>query len=133
MDFYSMSDKGIEDELGQRVKALRLRKNITQEKLAAAAMLSVNTIKSLESGRGKLASLIAVLRELGKLDQLDNFISPVQISPMQIARMQGMIRQDTPRNKIRDKQKMSPTQVTRMQGTVRQRASRQKIKGKIKK
>jgi hypothetical protein len=30
MDFYSMADKGIEVELGNRLKALRLRKNITQ-------------------------------------------------------------------------------------------------------
>lgn len=93
MDFYTLSDKGIEEELGRRIKALRLRKNITQKELAEATTLSLNTIKSLESGRGKLASLIAVLRELGVLDQLDSFIPDTSISPIQLAKMQGKVRE----------------------------------------
>ena len=92
MDFYILSDKGIEEELGQRIKALRLRKNITQKKLAEATTLSINTIKALESGRGKLSALIAVFRELEALDQLDNFIPEISISPMQLAKMHGKVR-----------------------------------------
>ena len=34
MDFYTLSDKGIEEELGHRIKTLRLRKNMTQKELA---------------------------------------------------------------------------------------------------
>ena len=67
MDFYTLTDKGIEEELGNRVKALRLRKNITQKELAEATTLSLNAIKSLESGRGKLSTLIAVLRGLAAI------------------------------------------------------------------
>jgi len=93
MDFYTLSDKGIERELGHRIKALRLRKNITQKALAESATLSVNAIKSLESGRGKLSTLIAVLRELSALDQLDNFIPETVISPLQLAKMQGKHRE----------------------------------------
>lgn len=89
MDFYSMADKGIEAELGNRLKALRLRKNITQQQLAEATTLSLNAIKALEKGRGKLATLIAVLRELGTLQELDNFIPAPTVSPLQLARMQG--------------------------------------------
>ena len=51
MDFYTLSDKYIEKELGHRIKALRLGKNITQKELAEATTLSLNSIKSLESGR----------------------------------------------------------------------------------
>lgn len=93
MDFYSLSDKGIEQELGRRVRALRLRRNITQKELAAATTLSLNTIKSLESGSGKLSTVIAVLRELGALDALDSFIPEPSISPLQLARMQGRQRE----------------------------------------
>ena len=93
MKFYTLSDKGIAQELGHRIKALRLRKNITQEELAESATLSVNAIKSLESGRGKLSTLIAVLRELSALDQLDNFIPETVISPLQLAKMQGKLRE----------------------------------------
>lgn len=93
MDFYTLSDKGIEDELGRRIKALRLRNNITQKELAEATTLSLNTIKSLESGSGKLSTLIAVLRELGALDHLDHFIPEATISPLQLAKMQGKQRE----------------------------------------
>ena len=93
MDFYSLSDKGIEAELGRRLKSLRLRKNITQKALAEATTLSLNTIKSLETGRGKLANLIAVLRELGALDHLDQFIPLPSISPIQLAKRRGKERQ----------------------------------------
>jgi putative transcriptional regulator len=93
MDFYSLSDKGIEQELGGRIRALRLRKNITQKELAEATTLSLNTIKSLESGSGKLSTVIAVLRELGALDALDSFIPEPSISPLQLAKMQGRQRE----------------------------------------
>jgi transcriptional regulator with XRE-family HTH domain len=89
MDLYACTDKVIEEEIGERIKSLRLRKNITQNELAKATALSLNVIKSLESGRGKISTLIAVLRELKSLDQLNNFIPEISISPLQLARMHG--------------------------------------------
>jgi len=89
MDFYSLSDKAIEAEIGLRIKSLRLRKNRTQQELSDATCLSINTIKSLEKGRGKLSSLIAILRELGGLDGLKSFIPEHKISPLQLAKRQG--------------------------------------------
>lgn len=85
MDYYTASDSIILRELGERIRNLRLRKNITQEDLAARSLLAVGTIKSLEAGKGKLSTLVAVLRELGALDQLDGFIPPVTISPIKMA------------------------------------------------
>lgn len=102
MDFYTLSDKAIENELGQRIKALRLRKNITQKELAKLTTLSLNVIKSLESGRGKLSSLIAVLRELGALDHLDRFIPETSISPIQLAKMQGKVRERASGERLKD-------------------------------
>lgn len=93
MDFYSMTDKAIELELGARVKSLRLRKNLTQQQLSDAVVLSLNSIKSLEAGKAKLSTLIAVLRELGALDSLDSFVPAITISPVQLARQQGKQRQ----------------------------------------
>ena len=85
-DYYIASDSTILKELGERLRKLRLRKNITQEALAESTLLAVGTIKSLETGKGKLSTLVAVLRELGTLDQLDKFIPPVTISPIQMAK-----------------------------------------------
>ena len=92
MDYYVLSDKYIEKEIASRIKALRLSKNITQKELAEATTLSLNSIKSLESGRSKISTLIAVLRELEALEYLDNFIPEISISPMQLAKMQGHVR-----------------------------------------
>ena len=101
MNVYSMSDKAIAVELGTRLKALRLNKNITQQQLAKATALSLNSIKSLELGKGKISTLIAVLRELEGLDELDNFIPVITISPVQLAKRQGKkrLRASGPRDK----------------------------------
>ena len=93
MDFYVISDKAIEVELGSRFKALRLKKNITQKGLAELTMLSLNSIKALEAGRGKLATIITVLRALSSLDDLNSFIPEISISPIQLAKMQGKVRE----------------------------------------
>jgi len=92
MDYYSLSDSALEEEIGDRIKSLRLRKNITQKDLSESTRLSINAIKSLEAGRSKISTLIVVLRELGALEQLDNFIPAVSISPLQLAKMQGKVR-----------------------------------------
>lgn len=102
MDLYSLSDKGLETELGGRLRALRLRKNITQKALAEATTLSLNAIKSLESGRGKLSTLIAVLRALGTLDHLNSFIPEPAISPIQLAKMQGKGRERASGERLKD-------------------------------
>jgi transcriptional regulator with XRE-family HTH domain len=85
IDYYAVSDSTILNELGDRIRGLRLRRNITQEELAERTLLAVGTIKSLEAGKGKLSTLVTVLRELGALDQLDKFIPEITISPIKIA------------------------------------------------
>ncbi len=108
MDFYILSDKYIEKELGHRIKTLRLGKNITQKELAAATTLSLNSIKSIESGRGKIATLIAVLRELEALDHLDSFIPEISISPIQLAKMQGHVRKRASGKRLKTQTKDDP-------------------------
>lgn len=103
MDFYSLADNKVEEEIGRRIRVLRLRKNITQQELAGATLLSLNTVKSLEAGKGKLSSLIAVLRELGALDQLDSFILDPLVSPVQLARMQGKTRERASGGRVKEK------------------------------
>ena len=81
IDYYAVSDGRIMQNLGGRLRALRLRKNITQQELAERALIAVGTVKSLEKGKGKLSSLIAVLRELDSLEQLDNLFPPHHPEP----------------------------------------------------
>jgi putative transcriptional regulator len=93
MDFYSMTNKGVAAEMGGRVKSLRLRRNLTQQQLADATVLSLNAIKALEAGKAKLTTLIAVLRELGALEGLAMLVPEITISPLQLAKKQGHKRQ----------------------------------------
>lgn len=93
MDIYELSDKRIAAEWGNHVRALRLRKNRTQKNLAETVDVSLNVIKALELGNAKLTTLIAVLRELGSLDSLNQLIFQPTISPLQIAKMKGKKRQ----------------------------------------
>ena len=85
MDYYAATDSAIIKDLGERIRQLRLRQNITQETLAERTCLAVGTIKAMEAGKGKLLTLISLLRELGTLDQLDQFIPPVTIRPIMMA------------------------------------------------
>ncbi len=90
MDIQSLSDQVIEKEIGQRMKALRLRKNISQQALAEAACTHRNVIGSLENGKGStLGTLIAVLRELDALGELESFIPEIEISPIEMLKTQG--------------------------------------------
>jgi transcriptional regulator with XRE-family HTH domain len=90
MNYNSMSDKAIAGAMGQRIRAWRLRNNQTQQQLADA---TGNVIKSLEAGKGKLSSVIAVLREFRLLDELDAFVREPDVSPLQLAKRQGKVRQ----------------------------------------
>ena len=109
MEIHSRSDKKIAKGLGDRIKSQRLSMNMTQKALADATMLSLNAIKSLESGKGKLSTLIAVMRELKILDQLSFVLEDAKVSPLQLAKMQGKQRQRAsgahvnPKNKPRSR------------------------------
>jgi putative transcriptional regulator len=95
MIFNEMSDTAILNVIGTRVKQERLNQNRTQEILAEEARVGLNVIKNLESGEGcTLASLIRILRSLGKLDQLDMFLPEPGISPVQLAKFAGQQRRE---------------------------------------
>ena len=85
MGIYSESDAAILEKLGARLRRHRLLHNITQQDLAQRTLLSVGTVKALEAGRGKLAALVAIMRELGLLHELEAFLKPPEISPLELA------------------------------------------------
>ena len=74
-----------EIELGKQLRALRLRQNIDQRKLAERAGAALNAVKNLEAGKGaSLTSLVKVLRTLGRADWLSTLAPAVSISPLQM-------------------------------------------------
>lgn len=73
-----------EEFIGEQVKLLRIRKNLTQEELAARAQISVSALKSLEGGKGStLKSLVSTLEVLGETSWLESLAPEVEISPIQ--------------------------------------------------
>lgn len=93
MALQGMNHPAIEQEIGERLRATRLQMNWSQQELADRAGLSLGTIKGLEHGKGTIDSLLRVLRALRRLDALDAFLPDPGISPMQVLRMRGRVRQ----------------------------------------
>ncbi len=72
-------------ELGEQVRALRLRANLDQITLAERAGIALTAVKNIESGKGAtLKTLIKILRVLDRADWLATLAPPVSISPLQL-------------------------------------------------
>jgi len=82
----AMSDIAISELIGDYIKHHRIEQNRTQEEIAVAAGISRSTLSLLERGRRvNLSTLIQVLRVLGLLYVLRDFIVEKTISPLLLA------------------------------------------------
>jgi len=86
--YKGMTDKSITEELGDRVKKIRLNKNWTQKDIAEFAGISLKAVQNAEKGSCTLLNYIKVLRALGLVEVLDSVIPEAStISPLQLAKM----------------------------------------------
>ena len=77
-----LSDVIILTKIGEHLKAIRLKQNITQQALAEESGVSLSSVKKIEKGEiGLFDSLLRVLRTLGKLDVLLPLVAEEQLSP----------------------------------------------------
>ena len=77
----------MEAALGEKLKALRLSRNLDQKTLAERAGLSVRALRSFESGQGStLKTLVSVLRALGRQDWLNTIAPVATINPLTLTR-----------------------------------------------
>ena len=82
------SNSQIEQELGKRLKAYRLDRNLSQAEVSTRSGLSRRTITAIENGEGStLGTLIAILRALDALDTLETFLPDPGISPMAMLKL----------------------------------------------
>lgn len=89
-DYDLATVEAIEQDLGRRLEALRLAKNINQTQLADEAGVSRRTITRLENGAGvSLDTLIRVMRGLGITDRLATLLPDPAVRPIDRVRMQG--------------------------------------------
>lgn len=82
MDIYSLPDNVIRQQIGEKLKNSRLRQNMTQANLAVDAQVSLSTVKKIEKGQiSSFDSFMRVIRVLGRLDALQQFVEPDEMSP----------------------------------------------------
>ena len=65
-------------EKGRRLEKLRINEGLDQKGLAELSGVGLSTIGKIESGKTSagLLNIIAILRSLGRLESLENFIQP---------------------------------------------------------
>ncbi len=81
-DIYVLADTMIQQRIGNKLKATRLKQNITQQSLAESAEVSLSTVKKIENGEiSSFGSLLRLLRILGKLDALQSLVEEEPLSP----------------------------------------------------
>ena len=87
MTLLGMTDTAIAEDIGSRLKELRLKRNYSQKEICKLTGLSIKAVLNAEKGKSKVVTYIKILRALGSLDHLDNFIPKPGISPRQIVRL----------------------------------------------
>lgn len=73
--------------LGERLRRLRLDRNLDQRTTAEKAGISEKALRNLEAGRGStLETLIRVLKALGYLQGIDVLVPEPSINPLDLLR-----------------------------------------------
>lgn len=94
-------DAAVLQELGARLRAVRLNRNLSQAQLAEEAGIGRVTLQRLEEGKGgaSLPSMIRVLRALDLSESLDQLVPPPRPSPLEELkrREQPRLRAGSPR------------------------------------
>jgi len=84
-----MSDKAIAAEIGQRLERFRLELNLSQQQLSDEIGITPKSYRQLIAGNGKVENLIAAMRALNCLDQIDNFLPEPTPSPIAQWKLKG--------------------------------------------
>ena len=78
------SDDDILKELGERIKAERIRQKMTQAQLAVNSGVGKSTVERAESGESiQFVNIIKILRTLHQLSGLDALLPSSEMTPIQ--------------------------------------------------
>lgn len=88
-----MSNLAILKEIGQRLKNIRLRKNMQQKELAERCGVSLSSVQRLERGETITSeTLVSVIRALGLLENFEQLLPEPPISPIMLKKLEGRTR-----------------------------------------
>jgi transcriptional regulator with XRE-family HTH domain len=78
-----LTDIEVMRELGSRLRAYRIQRNIPVEIVAERARLNRNTVMNAELGKNpRLATILRLLRVLGRIDAVESFLPVAALSPL---------------------------------------------------
>ena len=81
-------------ELGKRLRSYRLQQNLSVADVATRAGVNPNTVVNVEAGRNaRLMTIVRLLRVYGRIEAVNAFLPPPQVSPLQLVRERGRPRQ----------------------------------------
>ena len=87
-DIYILSDTQLNKRIGEKLKSVRLKRNITQQSLAEASSISLSSVKKVENGEiGSFDTLLRMLRTLGMLESISQLVEDEQLSPSEYYEM----------------------------------------------
>jgi putative transcriptional regulator len=88
------TDDAVLEELGARLRRIRLERNLSQAELAEAAGIGRVTLQRIEDGQSaSLTSLVRILRALSLLEGLNQLVPEPVPSPIEELKRQGRQRQ----------------------------------------
>lgn len=87
------SAAALAQEIGHRLKQARLNRDFTQSEVATLAGVARKTVINAEKGKVQLDIMIAILMALDLTEQIHLFLPTQEISPLQLAKLQGKKRQ----------------------------------------
>lgn len=92
-DIYALSDAQIQKKIGEKLKAVRLKQNITQDSLAESSSISRSSVQKIEAGEiGSFDTLLRILRTLGMLDEIYHLCEEAQMSPNEYFNMANSLK-----------------------------------------
>jgi putative transcriptional regulator len=90
LDYERAPIEALQHDLGRRIEALRLGRNIQQSALAREAGVSRRTITRLESGQSvSLDTLLRVMRALGLSSRLATLLPEPSLQPVERVRLKS--------------------------------------------
>ncbi len=104
MKFEDMTPFAIAEEIGSRLRQARLNADLTQAEVALRAGLNRRTVLNAEKGKVQLENLVAILVSMNMVEQLNVFLPPQEISPLQLAKLKGKERQRASKSKRQNTQ-----------------------------
>jgi transcriptional regulator with XRE-family HTH domain len=95
-DLYFRTPEELQAALGERMRKLRLSRNIDQRTAASKAGISEKALRNLEAGRGSsVETLLRTLKALDYLQGIDALAPEVTVSPL------AMLRRSSPQRRVR--------------------------------